>query len=335
MIKFIKVAQLSISVISIILLTFCSQNPSSKKQVSDEEISKYLGDYLYAYRNDETGEIQIEENCWTGGLDEFQFENIEGEGYYFAFAGHHVYSYGVQSSIVNGDTLLLSAIPEYAMEEEPEEVVFKMYFDKMNVLCVQEKGSSPSLFIPENDRDNFPFVACEDEEEDEESGELAALEEDIRLGIINILLSIEQGEEEYIEKIIPPQGIQLMTPGPGLHPYIDTILIFTNLAYHEIFTSQEYLAFLDQLSDNYSETHGEDYVFVTDELPDPCMPEETGLFIKFTYNDEGNQIEKVEATLVLYSALYEEIYRHFTLLFECPSEEEVLFSQIDARDCGA
>lgn len=295
-----------------------------------EEIKAFEGSYYFCEFDEVSGEITLEEACWTRSLTLFEIKGFAGsEGSYYINwdPGHRADMYFIIETEMHGDTLMLKTKydnPDETSDVSPYRDMSLVKVDHPEDLWAMGKGEDADYLIKVEDKDLFPFIACVVERE--------MTEEFMIDEIVKLLHNLRDSQEEDIYRgMIPEEGIVLESPGPGVHPIIDTIADYASLSNMDLFHTSAYTKLMENVQLHVKE---EAYFINVDvNLPDRCNPKEAALYIEFHDMNTDTKTANAEIMLVHRNEESEVMYTYF--MMSVHFEKELKIIQISTLDCGA
>ena len=121
------------------------------------------------------------------------------------------------------------------------------------------------------------------------------------------------------------------SPGPGVHPIVDTLRTDEELSGHDLFYTDDFRRSMEYIDMHNNEE--KTFIGVYEQLPDRCNPLDEGLFIAIYIGEEENAVVYVKAMLTYRDEESGEVYTYFILSFEY--DERLRLTKIDATECGA
>lgn len=307
-----------------LLFSSCSENDenegenATKTYFPGKEINPFKGTYLIANVNEQTNKVELEENCWTKGLDIFEinpFGDAES-GYYIAFEGFHATMYQMTNAKLLSDTLLLIGEPED--EETPKTVKFKLFPVQDNAWKLVDQNNNYYYLVKEQNKKDYPYIPCKEEVE--------LTEEYLQDRIVETLFALKETNKNF-DTLIPPTGIILKTPNaePGKE---DTLFTTRDIINTNIFNTPVYERLLGNVQKHMNEEMS--FISVDDSFPDRCNPQAEGLFIVF--NDIDNQTADFKIMLTKRNDELNEFYTYLVIEFEY--DNQLYIKSIDNLECG-
>lgn len=190
------------------------------------QIESYFGIYYIGHYSGE-GDFVVEESCWSGAPDIFEFERSEDPEwkYAMAFHGFHTEFMAIDHVESNGDQLILFA---YNTEEEtPVEEKFVLTRLSADITELTEiRSNSSYLLVGRDNFDAYLFIPCEEDILSDEAGDLPYL--------IDVFSMILEGDPEVVPYYVNDSGFTALYPKEG-----------------DVETSQKFLSFGDFIDNDY------------------------------------------------------------------------------------
>lgn len=305
----------------------------------DEGIREWTGRFYNAKPNPDGPGYVLEKNCWSKEVEEFTLSEFAGSpGYYYlGFNAHHAYMYQVTGFEQKGDTAIISAYPDEDMEGPPEGDIFKLFKVEDRLWGLIHGSGSTSFLVDQDDREGFYYRPCPDDVDATMRVEDRSRPQ-TREHIMEMLLW-EIYDTNYtisMEYHIPREGIVELTPGPGLHPYVDTLFGVDAVMKHKLFQDTAYRQLLAEIGELRDQGEMEKLVFIRDDGVDVCMPEKRGIFlINKSYQDDYDFVESTRVVIVLYNENLQEPYTYLQLQLQWTYTRAMILKEIDATACEA
>ena len=319
---------ISISFLILVFISCGTYDREESPMTAEEEIEfeqsqikSFFGEYLMVEKNKESGLMEFHENCWTKQVDGFELSEFAGSPneYYFAFHGHHSIMYLVDS-IWKIDFRSIGFTGR--LEDESSDEIFHFNFTEEGdgYFILTENKSTTYTMTHKEYKEELDYFPCE--EEAETLSELDHMNE-----IFKAFFNLQEGGDK-LASYIPENGLEIITPGSGVSPILETATNSNKITATNLFNTPTYERLLE-----YIQMHNnEERVFLefVKELPDRCAPGKEALFVKTTPIDERPIIGT--AMLTKMNDEQEEVYTYIVINFEYANSMKI--TKIDATECG-
>lgn len=288
----------------------------------ETELDYFEGTFYFIKANDTTSQYEMHENCWCKCVETFEFSEFAGSSgeHYFAMHGHHSTMYLLEEYKKEEHKITFKG----KLEDESSNEVFSFELkDEQNNLWTLQTPHGNYELVKKEKKDEYPTVPCQDDLQEEPMSELDYMSE-----IFKAFFNLQKGGEK-LASYIPDNGLEIITPGPGVSPIVETVTNSQEVTATNLFNTPAYERLLE-----YMQMHNnEERVFLefVEELPDRCMPPNEALFLKTTYVEE-----KPTSAIAMLTKMNDEqgeIYTYVIIHFEYT--DRVRIKKIDASDCGA
>ncbi len=310
-----------------LLFIACGSEPEEQIVVDggaqyETELDHFEGTYYFIEANDTTGQYEMLENCWCKCVETFEFNEFSGSPgeHFFVMNGHHATMYLLQDYQKEGHKISFKGI----LEDESSDEVFSFELtDLQNNLWSLKTPHGNYELVKEEKKGEYPTVPCQEETEEYPMSELDYMSE-----IFKAFFTLQEGGES-LAAYIPKNGIEIITPGPGVAPVVETANSSGELTATNLFNTPAYERLLEYMQMHNNEERG--FLEFVEELPDRCMPESEALFLKTTYVEE--KPTSAVAMLTKMNDEQGEVYTYVIVHFEYTDRMRI--TKIDARECGA
>ncbi len=302
------------------------------------EWEKFNRTYFAAQLMD--GAFATVENCWTQQVDGIDMgRGSEDEPWFLSFGGHHSYSYDIYGGRVDGDTLWMTCVAMDGTAVSYDTIEFKHYKVRDHVMAIEADNGEPSYMIEVGYTNLYQHVECLDEETvdrdldgyGEEEIEPAFTKDEMRDYIVDVLAAIDYGSSGD-ENYIPPDGVLLVKPGPGIYTQKEALNSMADINALPVFRDDNYVSLFLGISENYDSDKGGGSIIEIDFPFDICMPPGPGLYIEYI-DDMGYGYTKARAYVVVENTMLEEYYTHLSMIFGYWENKPKLF-KLDITGCG-
>jgi|GEM_PF-3430003 len=287
-------------------------------------LDEFVGQYYLAIINESKGEIAFYEDCWTKEISQLELSEFAGSpgNYFIAIHGHHS-SMNIIDTIVSEKNHHISIRAYSEDEEDPTKYHYSIFNRDDGYIQLTEVGGGDYVLVPKEKIDEFSVIPCEEEEQP--MSELDYMSE-----IFRAFFTLHEGGEN-LAAYIPKNGIEIITPGPGVSPIIENVTSPDQITNTNLFNTPVYERLLEYMQMHNDEERA--FLEFTDELPDMCMPKKEALFVKSVSIEDYKQPLKAIAMLTKMNDELGEAYTYVIIHIEFTDRMRI--TKIDARDCGA
>ena len=123
------------------------ENNVYEEKAVEIDISEYLGSYLIAQIDEQTGEVVLVENCWSKSIEQFEISEFAGSPgeYFFVFNGHHATMYLMEAAEIKDNQLFFKG----TLEDESSDKIFDFSIEK-NPNGIYTLYSKSGNYFPSN-----------------------------------------------------------------------------------------------------------------------------------------------------------------------------------------
>ncbi len=305
------------------VIVSCSETKEQEQAETPDECApeiqhpKYIGQYVLAQMDESSSELSIAVNCETKEPTQIELNPFGAydSGYYLSMDKEGEVMYEFKEFAEDGSVLSFEA-------EGPDGVKIKIKMEEGdgNKSFKLSIGEKQWLLVPAEDKDIYPTNICKE----------GISEEDFTDEIIKVLHLMKNKSPE-LGRYIPSEGIIYATPGPGLHPYVDTILGELHEKGASRFSSKNFIKAMDLVQLHMDEE--ESYLNYVESMPDRCMPPSSSMFIIMEMSDDT---EQASAKILLTVPVEDEegVYQQVAV-FDFYYDSQLWIRKIDFTECGA